>query len=462
MGRLAGPGGEEHHRAPGIGHRREGVAAGHLGPEVDAVSGPLQRQSGCEAGDVVRRGRHQHDVELELGGVALLGQVAAFVEDAVGDRVGAAHELVPPVVEAGVLGGVDALLPVSEPEGGVLTRQVVDIAVVGPDAEHPQVGVGRLEVGDGGVVVLLAELLDDGLEPVAVPVDAAGPGPFGGRRELGEQPGQLGDDRCGDRRHGVVAVADGDAERPDPPRSGGRLGDADRLRGDRGAAGGGQGETVVLGDPDGHRPEQDRGHPFPLEAPEHGLADGGQLLRRQAPGGQHHPGPGHRRLGRELDGVVGVADDEDVLVDELAGEAVDQDPLGQRGVDRRLPDGVADVGPVGHHAGPGQVGALGGDDLELVTGEVDRLDGLAEADVELVLPDQLGDRHRRRRLQDPHPAEPPGLGGDGHRQPTRVPADDHQVVGGVAPRTSRHRNSRSPSRTGRLREAGVAGPTPEG
>ena len=35
----------------------------------------------------------------------------------------------------------------------------------------------------------------------------------------------------------------------------------------------------------------------------------------------------------------------------------------------------------------------------------------------LVLADQLRVGHGRRRLQDPHPAQPAALGGDGHRQP---------------------------------------------
>ena len=393
------------------------------------------------------------------------------------DGVGAAHQLVPPLLEAGVLGIVDAVLPEAQAEGGVLAGQVVDVAVVGLHAQHPQVGVRRLEVGDGGVVVLLAELLDDG-EAAAVAVLPGGLGLQVGRQRR-EQPPQLGEDGGGGERRGPVLVGGGQAEEPHPPRAGGGLGQADVVGLDRRAARGeddpvelqvggaaiaeaGQGQPVVLRDPLRHRPEEDGGQPLPLQAAEHLLADGGEPLGDHPPGGQHHPGPRHGGLGGQLHGVVGGPHDEDVLVDQLAGEAVDLDPLRQRGVDGRGPHGVADVGAVGHHAGPGPVGAFGGGDLQLAPGPVDRLDGLAEADVDLVLADQLRVGHRRRRLQDPYPPEPAVLGGDGHRQPTRVPADDHQVVGRVTPRTRRHRCSRLPCRRERLREPGAGGPTPEG
>lgn len=105
---------------------------------------------------------------------------------------------------------------------------------------------------------------------------------------------------------------------------------------------------------------------------------------------------------------------------------------------RRFPYRSALVGPLGHHAGPGGVDALVRGDVELVADQIDLRDAFAEPDVELVLADQLREGHRRRRLQDPDPAETAALGGDGHRQPTRVPAHHHQVIGGVATRTRRH------------------------
>jgi hypothetical protein len=330
---------------------------------------------------------------------------------------------------------------------------VVDVAVVRLHAEHPQVGVRRLEVGDRGVVVLLAELLEDGEAP-AVPRFLGGLG-VEMCLQRGEEAGEFGEDGGGPQPRGALFVADGVSEQPQTARAGRGFGHPDLLGGDRPAARreddfvefevgrppvaeAGERQPVLLGDPLGDGAEEDRGQPFPFQAAELPLADGGEAVGDHPPGGQDDTGAGRHRLGRQLHRVVGLAHDEHVLVDELSREPVDLDPVREGGVDRRRPIRVPDVGAVRHHAGPGQVGGLGGDDLEVLIDEVDRLHGLAEADVELMLADQLRVGDRRRRLQDPDPPEPALLGGDGHRQPTGVPAHHDEVVGALTTCTSRH------------------------
>ena len=104
-------------------------------------------------------------------------------------------------------GTVDLQLPVSETQGGVLSGLVGEVFRVGLDADHPQVGVGAVEVGDRGVVVAAAQLFD----PLLVVTGESGQGRRGGylgkRSRPDRRPGLSRRDRqVADPPHGPFRI----------------------------------------------------------------------------------------------------------------------------------------------------------------------------------------------------------------------------------------------------------------
>jgi hypothetical protein len=148
------------------------------------------------------------------------------------------------------------------------------------------------------------------------------------------------------------------------------------------------------------------------------------------PARQHDSSAGCDQSRRQLDRVVGVADDQDILLFGGFGEPVNRDPIaghrsGRRGPARR-------VASSSHDAPTTEILLLARGDRDLGPDEVDGLDRLAIADIELVLTDQPRERDRRAVGDDPNPPQSRPLGRHGHAHAGSVPPHDDQVVGAGA------------------------------
>ncbi len=296
----------------------------------------------------------------------------------------------------------------------------------------------RLERGDRGVVVLVAQLFDG----TGVPSP-----PLEWRRR--QRWVDLRKARCGQcdadlpaRRGGHGHVGPGVADEPDLARAHGTVRDAHlvgrhcgpRRREDdvvelqvRGAAIAELGHRELPGERDvlRSRAVEQRRLTIAFELAQHACAGRGQQRRIHATRGEHDAVPTVDELGGQFDGVVGQSDDQNVLVD--AGiESIDVDAVAVGHRNRRLPVGGVVAISDEHRAGP--IGEPVGRDDEMVIGEIDRVHGLAEADVELVGSDQVGQRHASVGLDDPNAFEAGAQRGDGDRQTAGRAADDDEVV----------------------------------
>jgi hypothetical protein len=218
--------------------------------------GPLEGQAWCQPWNVFGRRRDEDDVQLEFARLRVVDEVTVLVEDPAGDRIRAPNELVPPRVEVGVGGVIDALLPVAETERCVLASAVDQPAVVGSHPQDPQVVVNAVERGDRRVVVRGSKFVERGGNSLAA-LSAPRLGGVGGLRR-GGRPVQVGHRR---QPHSAALCR--------------RLGDVDRDLGAH-AAGGREHDVVelqigcpIVGEA-GHRVAADLGDPVRSGAVEHG------------------------------------------------------------------------------------------------------------------------------------------------------------------------------------------------
>ncbi len=264
----------------------------------------------------------------------------------------------------------------------------------------------RVEAGDGRVVVLGPQLVDD----AGVAGAALGRRRHLGDVDLGEAGPRDGDadlvargDGAGAGGAGLVVAGVGLTDEPDTV-GGERLvgdrevggvrqqsprGEDDRVELEVGRVAVGEldeGVAVDEGDRLGGGPVEDGGLAVVLELAEDGRPRGRQARRVHPGGGEDDVVAAGDVLDGELDGVVGGADDAHVVLTRGQVGVADVDVLAVGQIEGGMPAGV--VVPVGDDDRAGEVlVAIGGEQDMVVVGVGDGGDTLAVSDVQFVLAD---------------------------------------------------------------------------